>query len=68
MSRDFQSIRDMWNAAQEILSFTVDMDYDSLKSDRRTQAAVHQDIPELMTLLQPLLLNEQDENSEERYF
>jgi uncharacterized protein with HEPN domain len=116
MSRDFQSIQDMWNAAQEILSFTVDMDYDSLKSDRRTQAAVlyeivvmgeaanrisqefqaehpavpwkdivgmrnilahqydkvdpsvvwdavHQDIPELMTLLQPLLLNEQDENS-----
>ncbi len=116
MSRDDQSIRDMWNAAREILSFTMDMDYDSLKSDRRTQAAVlyeivvmgeaanrisqkfqaehpavpwkdiigmrnilahqydkvdssvvwdavHQDIPELMTLLQPLLLNEQDENA-----
>jgi uncharacterized protein with HEPN domain len=115
MSRDCQSIQDMWNAAQEILNFTVDMDYDSLKSDRRTQAAVlyeivvmgeaanrispafqaehpavpwkdiigmrnilahqydkvdsavvwdavHQDIPELMTLLQPLLSTEQDEN------
>jgi uncharacterized protein with HEPN domain len=116
MSRDCQSIQDMWNAAQEILSFTVDIDYDSLKSDRRTQAAVlyeivvmgeaansisqefqaehpavpwkeiigmrnilahqydkvdpsvvwdaiHQDIPELMTLLQPLLLDDQYENS-----
>ena len=116
MSRDCQSIRDMWNAAQEILSFTADMDYDSLRADRRTQAAVlyeivvmgeaanrisqkfqaehpavpwkdiigmrnilahqydkvdssvvwdaiHQDIPELMPLLQPLLLNELDENS-----
>jgi uncharacterized protein with HEPN domain len=109
MSRDQQSIQDMWNAAQEILSFTVGMNYDDLKSDRRTQAAVlyeivvigeaanrlspafrtehlavpwkdiigmrnilahqydkvdsavvwdavQQDIPELMTLLQPLLL------------
>jgi uncharacterized protein with HEPN domain len=115
MSRDQQSIRDMWNAAQEILSFTIEMDYDALKSDRRTQAAVlyeivvigeaanrlsptfrtehpavpwkdiigmrnilahqydkvdsavvwdavHQDIPELMTLLQPLLLTEKDEH------
>lgn len=40
MSRDQQSIQDIWNAAQEILSFTVDMDYDTLKADRRTQAAV----------------------------
>ncbi len=40
MSRDQQSVQDMWNAAQEILSFTVDMSYDSLQSDRRTQAAV----------------------------
>lgn len=40
MSRDQQSIQDMLNAAQEILSFTADMDYSSLESDRRTQAAV----------------------------
>lgn len=40
MLRDQQSIQDMWNAAQEILSFTAEMDYEILKSDRRTQAAV----------------------------
>lgn len=40
MSRDQQSIQDMWNAAQEILNFTAGMDYESLKADRRTQAAV----------------------------
>jgi uncharacterized protein with HEPN domain len=40
MSRDRQSIQDMWNTAQEILSFTVDMNYGALKSDHRTQAAV----------------------------
>lgn len=40
MSRDHQCIEDMWNAAQEILSFTAGMNYDSLKADRRTQAAV----------------------------
>lgn len=40
MSRDQQSIQDMWNAAQEILSFTEGMNYQSLEGDRRTQAAV----------------------------
>lgn len=40
MSRDQQSIQDMWNAAQEILSFTTGMNYEILKADRRTQAAV----------------------------
>jgi uncharacterized protein with HEPN domain len=40
MSRDQQSIQDMWNAAQEILSFTTDMSAFDLASDRRTQAAV----------------------------
>jgi uncharacterized protein with HEPN domain len=40
MLRDQQSIQDIWNAAQEILSFTSDMDYKSLETDRRTQAAV----------------------------
>uniref|UniRef100_B8HS66 Nucleotidyltransferase n=1 Tax=Cyanothece sp. (strain PCC 7425 / ATCC 29141) TaxID=395961 RepID=B8HS66_CYAP4 len=40
MSRDQQSIQDIWNAAQEILSFTAGMDYESLVSDRRTQVAV----------------------------
>lgn len=40
MSRDQQSIQDLWNAVQEILNFTLDMDYTSLSSDRRTQAAV----------------------------
>lgn len=39
-SRDRQSIQDMWNAAQEILRFTADMDRHSLIIDRRTQAAV----------------------------
>ncbi|WP_416671347.1 hypothetical protein [Egbenema bharatensis] len=34
MSRDQQSIRDTWNAAQEILSFTAGMDYESLIADR----------------------------------
>lgn len=40
MSRDQQSIQDIWNAAQEILSFTAGMDQSSLAADRRTQAAV----------------------------
>ncbi|MGB7414704.1 MAG: DUF86 domain-containing protein [Thermosynechococcaceae cyanobacterium] len=40
MSRDQQSIQDMWNAAQEILCFTAEMNYAALESDRRTQAAV----------------------------
>ncbi|MEO0988512.1 MAG: DUF86 domain-containing protein [Cyanobacteria bacterium J06639_14] len=40
MSRDQQSIRDMWNAAQEILSFTAGMDQTTLSTDRRTQAAI----------------------------
>lgn len=111
MSRDQQSIQDLWNAAQEILNFAAGMTYDSLKVDRRTQAAilyeivvlgeaanrlspefraqhstipwkdiigmrnilthqydkvdakvvwdvVHQDIPELLSLVQPLLSSE----------
>lgn len=40
MSRDRQSIQDIWNAAQEILSFTAGMDQAALAADRRTQAAV----------------------------
>lgn len=40
MSLDHQSIRDMWNAAQDIVNFTAGMSQDSLKSDRRTQAAI----------------------------
>ena len=40
MSRDQQSIQDILKAAQEILSFTIDMDSDALMTDRRTQAAV----------------------------
>lgn len=40
MSRDQQSVFDMWNAANEICNFTRDMDYVSLQADRRTQAAV----------------------------
>ena len=40
MSRDQQSIQDMWRAAQEILSFTAGMDQSELAADRRTQAAV----------------------------
>lgn len=115
MSRDRQSIQDMWNAAEDILSFTVGMNYESLEADRRTQAAVlyeivvigeaanrlspefqanhsnipwkdiigmrnilahqydkvdaevvwdvvHHDIPELITLLQPLLSIEKNES------
>jgi uncharacterized protein with HEPN domain len=115
MSRDQESIQDIWNAAQEILAFTEGMSYESLEADRRTQAAVlyeiviigeaanrlspefqaqyskipwkdiigmrnilihqydkvdvevvwdalHQDIPELITWLQPLLLAEEDDN------
>jgi len=113
MSRDKQSLQDMWNAIQEILTFTQKMNYESLKTDRRTQAAVlyeiiiigeaanrlsaefreehstipwkdiigmrnilahqydkveteavwdviYQDIPELMTWLQPLLLTQEE--------
>ncbi|MBW4514807.1 MAG: DUF86 domain-containing protein [Timaviella obliquedivisa GSE-PSE-MK23-08B] len=44
MSRDQQSIRDMVNAAEEILNFTAGLDYASLESDRRTQAAVFYEI------------------------
>lgn len=40
MSRDQQSIRDIQQAAQEILSFTSGMDQASFVVDRRTQAAV----------------------------
>jgi uncharacterized protein with HEPN domain len=40
MSRDQQSIQDMWNATQEIISFTTGMSTVDLASDRRTQAAV----------------------------
>ncbi|NEQ98453.1 MAG: DUF86 domain-containing protein [Cyanothece sp. SIO2G6] len=40
MSRDQQSIQDIWNAAQEILRFTSEMTRDDLAGDRRTQAAV----------------------------
>lgn len=40
MSRDQQCIQDSLNAAQEIFSFTTDMDYAALAADRRTQAAV----------------------------
>jgi uncharacterized protein with HEPN domain len=40
MSRDQQSIQDIWDAAQEILSFTADMDKAALAADSRTQAAV----------------------------
>jgi len=40
MSRDQQSIQDIWNASQEILSFTADISAITLASDRRTQAAV----------------------------
>lgn len=40
MSRDQQSVQDIWNAAQEILGFTTGMDQASLTADRRTQAAV----------------------------
>lgn len=37
MLRDQQSIQDIWNAAQEILSFTAGMEYEALVADRRTQ-------------------------------
>ncbi|MEO1353124.1 MAG: DUF86 domain-containing protein [Cyanobacteria bacterium J06635_15] len=40
MSRDQQSIQDIWNASQEILSFVAGMNFDALNTDRRTQAAV----------------------------
>ena len=40
MSRDQQSIQDIWSAAQEILSFTISINYTALEADRRTQAAV----------------------------
>jgi uncharacterized protein with HEPN domain len=44
MSRDQQSVQDIWDAAQEILSFTNGMDKAALAADRRTQAAVLYDI------------------------
>jgi uncharacterized protein with HEPN domain len=40
MSRDAQTLRDIWNAAQEILEFTAGMDQVALAGDRRTRAAV----------------------------
>ena len=40
MLRDRQSVQDMWNAAQDILSFTAGMNKSTLAADRRTQAAV----------------------------
>lgn len=40
MSRDAQTLRDIWNAAQEILEFTSGMDQVALAGDRRTRAAV----------------------------
>jgi uncharacterized protein with HEPN domain len=40
MSRDHQSLQDIVNAAQEILSFTTGLDKTALAGDRRTQAAV----------------------------
>ncbi|MGD1909073.1 MAG: DUF86 domain-containing protein [Leptolyngbyaceae cyanobacterium] len=40
MSRDHQAIQDMWNAAQDIVTFTAGMSLESLSTDRRTQAAV----------------------------
>lgn len=40
MSRDQQSIKDILNSAQEILSFAAGMDKAALAADRRTQAAV----------------------------
>lgn len=40
MSRDTQTLRDIWNAAQEILEFTAGLDRDRLAGDRRTCAAV----------------------------
>ena len=40
MSRDQQSIQDIWKAIQEILSFVAGMDYEALNADRCTQVAV----------------------------
>ena len=40
MSRNQQSIQDMWHAAQEILNFTAGMSYELLEADRRIQAVV----------------------------
>ncbi len=40
MPRDQQSIKDIWDAAQEILTFTKGMDYEALEADRRTQVAI----------------------------
>jgi len=34
MLRNQQSVQDIWNVAQEILSFTAGMDYESLVGDR----------------------------------
>ncbi|MGF1520975.1 MAG: hypothetical protein ACFBSF_01475 [Leptolyngbyaceae cyanobacterium] len=48
MSRDQQSIQDIQNAAQEILSFTAGMDQATLAADRRTQAAVLDEIVALL--------------------
>ena len=44
MLRDQQSIQDIQQAAQEILSFTTGMNQASFAADRRTQAAVLYDI------------------------
>lgn len=57
MSRDQQSVQDIWNAAQEILSFTAGMNYESLKADRRTQAAVLYEIARTATSALPMLIS-----------
>jgi len=44
MSRDQQSVQDIWNAAQEICCVTEGMDQTAFAADRRTQAAVLYDI------------------------
>lgn len=48
MSRDQRFIKDIVNAAREILDFTVDMDYVSLESDRRS---ISQTYPCLRTFI-----------------
>ena len=44
MSRDQQSIKDILDAAKEILSFLSGMDYEALDADSRTQAAIMYEI------------------------
>ena len=47
MSPDCQSVQDIWDAAQELLSFIEGMDYDALDADRRTQVAILYEISSL---------------------